>query len=117
MNREQQTIAIIQHDAQPRTKKNRDQAQQTVKLNQLDAQTQTRTALIRTTLARGPFGHTLVLPPLSEHNPCDNIIARSLLVIAHNNTIIRLIWMVTLTSMKSIREYEVYKYQQGIAAT
>ncbi|CAF4868935.1 unnamed protein product, partial [Rotaria sp. Silwood2] len=92
-------------------------AQQTIKVNQHGAQTQIQAALITTTASSAPLGQAFGLPPLPEHNPCDNSIARPELWIVHNNTMIRLLWIVPSTSMGSIREYEIYTYQQGVTTT
>ncbi|CAF1360654.1 unnamed protein product [Rotaria sp. Silwood1] len=61
-----------------------------------------------------PLGETIILPPLLEHNPCDNSITRPQLLIKHKDTMIQLIWNLPSTSMESIEEYEIYTYQQSL---
>ncbi|CAF3375797.1 unnamed protein product [Rotaria sp. Silwood2] len=61
-----------------------------------------------------PLGQTIILPSLPEHNPCDNSITRPQLLIKHKDTMIQLIWNLPSTSMESIKEYEIYTYQQSL---
>ncbi|CAF3459825.1 unnamed protein product, partial [Rotaria sp. Silwood2] len=112
-----QNKTLVNFAPQQRTEKHTDRAQQTIKVNQHGAQTQIQAALITTTASSAPLGQAFGLPPLPEHNPCDNSIARPELWIVHNNTMIRLLWIVPSTSMGSIREYEIYTYQQGVTTT